>query len=61
MNDIFSDMQSRINVSYISDMPYHKHRVLLEMKKMNLSIYSDKQIQFKQLKKLLKKGMIEWK
>lgn len=52
-------------------MPYHKHRVLLEMKKMNLSIYSDKQledfsyyvfkIQFKQLKKLLKKGMIEWK
>ena len=45
--------------------------LLLEMKKMNLSIYSDKQledfsyyvfkIQFKQLKKLLKKGMIEWK
>lgn len=45
MNDIFSDMQSRINVSYISDMPYHKHRVLLEMKKMNLSIYSDKQLE----------------
>ena len=32
MNDIFSDMQSRINVSYISDMPYYKQRVLLEMK-----------------------------
>lgn len=71
MNDIFSDMQSRINVSYISDLHYHKHRVLLEMKRMILSIYTDGQledfsyyvfkIQFKQLKKLLKKGMIEWK
>lgn len=71
MNDIFSDMHSRINVTYISDLPYHKHHVLLEMKKMDLSIYPDRQledfsyyvfkIQFKKLKKLLKKGMIEWK
>lgn len=71
MNDIFSDMQSRINVPYISDLPYHKHRVLLEIKKMDLSIYTDGQledfsyyvfkVQFKQLKKLLKKGMIKWK
>ena len=71
MNDIFFFFFSRINVSYISDLPYHKHRVLLEMKRMNLSIYTDGQledfsyyvfkIQFKQLKKLLKKGMIEWK
>ena len=45
MNDIFSDMQSRINVSYISDLPYHKHRVLLEMKRMNLSIYTDGQLE----------------
>lgn len=68
MNDIFSDMQTKIGVAYISDLPHHRHHVFMRMKRMDLSIYPDKQIEdfsyyvfripYEQLKKSLEKGVI---
>ena len=71
MNDIFLDMQSKMGVAYISDLPYHKHHIFMRMKRMDLSIYPQKQLEdfssyvfktsFEQLKQSLEKGAIEWK
>lgn len=71
MNDIFSDMQSKLCLSYISDLPHHKQRIFMKMKRINLNVYPDRQLEdfsnyvfgisFTVLKDLLKKGMIEWK
>lgn len=45
MNDIFSDMQAQIGCQYISDLPYHKGAVWLELKHLCLADYSKKQLE----------------
>ena len=45
MKDIFTDMQAQIGCQYISDLPYHKRAVWLEMKRLCLSAYPKKQLE----------------
>ena len=45
MKDIFADMQAKIGCQYISDLPYHKRAVWLEMKRLCLSAYPKKQLE----------------
>lgn len=42
-NDLFEDMKIRIDCTYISDLPFQKHRVWNELKYMSLADYPDKQ------------------
>ncbi len=68
MNDIFSDIQSKIGVAYISDLPYHRHYIFMRLKRMDLSIYPHRQLEdfsyyvfgipFEELKQSLEKGVI---
>ena len=43
--DIFEDMRQRLACSYISDLPYHKRAVWVELKKLCLSDYPMKQLE----------------
>ena len=45
MKDIFTDMQVKIGCQYISDLPYHKRAVWLELKHFCLSEYPKKQLE----------------
>ena len=45
MKDIFTDMQAQIGCQYISDLPYHKSAVWLELKNFCLSEYPKKQLE----------------
>ena len=43
--DIFEDMSQRIRCEYISDLRYKKHAIMLELCTMNLSKYSQEQLE----------------
>ena len=43
--DIFDDMIKRVDCSYVSDLRYNKKAVESKLKKMDLSQYSEKQLE----------------
>ena len=45
MNDIFKDMQAKVDCEYISDLPSYKRKVGHEMKRLNPADYPKKQLE----------------
>lgn len=43
--DIFDDMIKRVDCSYVSDLRYNKKEVEDRLKRMDLSSYSEKQLE----------------